>query len=64
MISFSFKKKYADLVANALVLHLQQNRVGLDAMSRPPEKVEPTIATTTLPITVGDFVQVLMFENY
>ena len=53
--------QYADLVANALVLHLTQNKVSVESMSRPPEKPKATIATIALPVTVGDFVQVRHF---
>ena len=56
------QKKYADLVSDALVLHLKQHRVDVESMSRPPEKAESTIATTALPVTIGDFVQVLHFN--
>ena len=55
---YFWQKKYAALVADALVLHLQQNRCTVDSMSRPPEKVEATIVTPTIPVSVGDFVEV------
>ncbi len=45
------QEKYAALVGNALVAHLQSSKVTIDSMSsRLPDKVQQNVATSSIPI--------------